>query len=154
MSAVVDAVRQKVPRECHVKRCQREGCKVDLPAELRPFVLIDIDHSKSPAASGGKRCDFLFVNESWLAPLELKKGRAIAGEIVPQLQAGAKMAEGVLPGGARIGFRPIAAYGGALRKQERDNFRKPGNKIEFRGDREFVRLIRCGASLAQVFGAL
>lgn len=123
-----------------------------LPAELRPFVLIDMDHPESPATSGGKRCDFLFINESWLAPLELKKGRVDASEIVQQLRAGAKAAEGLVPEGARVGFRPVAAYGGALRKQERDDLRKPGNKIEFREDREFVRLIRCGANLTQAFG--
>ena len=85
MSIVVDAVRSKVSKQCCVTRCSKEGCNVPLPKDLRPFVVIDMDHSESPAAESGKRCDFLFVSQRWVAPMELKKGKANAGEIVPQL---------------------------------------------------------------------
>lgn len=152
MSAAVDAVREKVSSACLVERCRSKGCRIGLPGNLKPFVLIDMDHPGAPAAKDEKRCDFLFVNRCWVAPVEIKKGRAAASEIVPQLRAGAAAAQRVVPSDADVRFRPVAAYGGALRRQEHDEFRKSRNKVTFWGHAELVRLIRCGASLTQALG--
>ncbi len=151
MSAIVDAVRSKVSKRCCVTRCSKEGCNVPLPNDLRPFVVIDMDHAELPAAESGKRCDFLFVNQRWVAPMELKKGKANAGEIVPQLQAGAAVADRLVPRNAKIAFRPMAAYGGGFSKHERESFKQ--RKVRFRKQSEIVRLIRCGTPLSLAPGA-
>lgn len=159
MSSIANAVCTSVSEECLTTRCKKEGCKVSLPSVgripvgQRPYVVIDMDHSKSPAPEGSKRCDFLFIGEyknlDWVVPLELKKGQPTVSEIVPQLQAGASIANDIVPRDAEIKFRPVAAYGGELKRHQWNHFRKKVNWIRFRNQREGVRLIRCGASLKQ-----
>ena len=151
MGALVDAVRSRVSDRCCVAKCSKKGCSVPLPKELRPFVVIDMDHCDSPTAKSGKRCDFIFVSQRWVAPMELKKGKANASEIVPQLQAGASVVDELVPDDATVDFRPVAAYGGGLHKHERNAFRK--KRIRFRQQREIVRLIRCGAPLPHALHA-
>lgn len=128
---------------------------MSLPSKCRQRVLIDMDHRESPAEKHGKRCDFLFVGEAkgegWIVPIELKKGKASSSEVVPQLQAGAKVAEQVVPKNAELRFRPVAAYG-RIRKHERNLFREEKNKIRFREMREPILLIECGSSLDQSIG--
>ena len=151
MIGLVKAVRAKVSKSCCVKVCKKEGCRVSLPSKCRQQVLIDMDHRESPAEKPGKRCDFLFVGEAkgdgWVVPIELKKGKASSGEVVPQLQAGAKLAEKVVPKNAELRFRPVVAAG-RFDKYERGLLRK--KEVKFRGMRELVRWIKCGESLAKV----
>lgn len=151
MIGLVKAIRGKVSESCCAKLCKKEGCKVSLPSRCRQRVLIDMDHRKSPAEKRGRRCDFLFVGEAkgegWVVPIELKKGKASSSEVAPQLQAGAKIAEQVVPKDAEIMFRPVAAVG-RLDKYERVLLRK--KEVKFREMRELVRRIKCGESLAKV----
>ena len=159
MSNLSNAVRAKVSEECLTTKCQNEGCKVSLPSNgrspdrQRPYVVIDMDHCESPAPQDGIRCDFLFIGEcksqDWVVPLELKRGQPTVSEIVPQLRAGASIAEGIVPSGLDIKFRPVAAYGGELRRHQLNLFRNKVNRVKFGNQREGVRLIRCGASLEQ-----
>lgn len=152
MSNLSEAVRAKVSEECLTTKCRKKGCSVHLPNSNRQFIVIDMDHSKSPAPQDRTRCDFLFIgernnSENWVVPLELKKGKANASEIVPQLTAGATIAEGIVPKEVNVAFRPVAAYGGELKRAERDAFRDKRHRVKFRQQRELVRLIRCGVSL-------
>ena len=159
MSSCANAVRDRVSQECLTTRCQKEGCKVSLPSVgripvgQRPYVVIDMDHSKSPAPEDSKRCDFLFIGEydsqDWIVPLELKRGQPTVSEIVPQLQASASIADRIVSRDAEIKFRPVAAYGGELKRHQLNLFRNKANRVKFRNQREGIRLTRCGASLEQ-----
>ena len=159
MSNLSNAVRATVSEECLTTKCQNEGCKVSLPRNgrfpdgQRPYVVIDMDHCESPAPEGRKRCGFLFIGEcksqDWVVPLELKRGQPTVSEIVPQLRAGASIAEGIVPSGLDIKFRPVAVYGGELKRHQLNLFRNKANRVKFGNQREGVRLIRCGASLEQ-----
>ena len=151
MSDFVNAVREKVSNKCCVRRCQKEGCRVPLSNDLRPFLLIDMDQRCFPSEKNGKRCDFLFFSgyegKDWVVPMELQKGKASASKIITQLQAGAFIAEKLAPKGENLEFRPVAAYGGGLRRNELKIFRQ--TKVNFRQKHEFVRLIKCGTNLTQ-----
>ena len=153
MSDLVKAVRAKVSKSCCAKLCKKEGCKVSLPSKCHHRVLIDMDHRESPAEKHGKRCDFLFVGEAkgegWVVPIELKKGKASSSEVVLQLQAGAKVAEKIVPKNAEISFRPVVAAG-RFDKYERGLIRE--KEVKFRRMCELVRWIRCGESLAERMG--
>ncbi len=81
-------------------------------------------------------------------PLELKKSRADAKEVVKQLKAGADIAKKLVPSNIEINFRPIVAHRG-IRKAEREELKKPRNRIRFRDFRESVRLINCGDKLSK-----
>lgn len=151
MSDFLHAVRDKVSKKCCVRRCQKEGCKVPLSNELNPFVLIDMDQPCSLSEKNAKRCDFLFFSgyegKDWVVPLELQKGKAYASKILEQLQAGADIAEKLVPKGENLEFRPVAAYGGDLRRNEWNVLRQ--TKVKFRQKRELVRLKKCGTNLTQ-----
>ena len=79
--------------------------------------------------------------------MELKRGKPNASQIVRQLQAGADIANRIVPNQAQIRFRPIAVYGGELRRIERDAMLKNANRIRFRNQRQLVKLVRCGTTL-------
>ena len=81
-----------------------------------------MDNCESLVSKNETRCDFLFIGENksrdWVVPLELKKGQPTVREIVPQLQAGALIADGIVPRNAIVKFRPVAAYGGELKRHQ------------------------------------
>ena len=148
--SLADQVRQNISEECLARRCRRDGCSLTLESLAQPFLLIDMDHEKSPTNdSGGKKCDFIFIgdesNSSWIATLELKRGKLRAKEMLAQLQAGAKVAERIVPHNDRARFRPIAVYGGKAHLAERK--RLSSNRVRFRSQKNRVALVRCGTSL-------
>ena len=151
MSCLVDSLRSKLRKACLASRCKKQGCKVGLTKELSPFVLIDMDRSGAPVKQNQKRCDYLFVGdrsgETWVVPMELMKGKATASKIVPQLRAGASIAEKLVPDNEKVRFRPVAAYGRGLTRYEFNQFKKMTNRVKFGQVQEFVHLIKCGSKL-------
>jgi len=98
--------------------------------------LVDLDAPGSPAAPDRKRCDFLFFHGTadgtlHVAPIELKSGNPIAAEVVPQLQAGADIADRLVPEAAHASFQPVVGYGGELRKVQTRRFSNPVNRIGY-----------------------
>ncbi len=153
-ATVVETVRQKTNPQCYAKTCSDSGCSLSLKNIPKPNVLISLEHKAAPVGANQAHCDYLFVGGNdenggpWVAPVELTKSAARVSKFLPQLRAGAAIAEKLLPQGARVRFRPIAAYGGELRRIERDNFLKSANRVRFRGKPELIRLVRCGSPLA------
>ena len=116
-----------------------------------PFLLIDLDRCGSLVSQNEKRCDYLFIGGSgdiFVAPLELKRGKVDASEVVSQLRAGARITKKVVPKGLHVLFRPIVAHRG-MHKAQRDELRKKVNAVAFRASKELVRLIECGDPLTQ-----
>ena len=159
MSALVAAVRNRVPEECCGGSCRKGKCSVSIPKSMRPFVLIDLDHAAAPNTEGTSGCcDYLFIGDKKIignekdlvAPLELKEGHPRASIVVKQLRAGACIAGRLVPvGGSHVAFRPVVISGG-MNKYEREEFAKSKNKIKFRGESSFVTLHKCGKPLDQV----
>lgn len=153
--SLVSKVRHIVDEDCLANRCLKNGCRLklnDLPGD---FLLIDMDHEKAPTGSQlEKKCDYIFVgdanNGAWVAPLELKRGKLQVSEVLPQLQAGAKIAERIVPRETQTRFRPIAVYGGELHTDEYSRLRH--KRIQFFNQREPVRAVRSGSSLLSALG--
>ena len=151
---LVESVRGRIDPECLVSSMRKEGCTVSLQGAPKERLIIDLDKPGAPVGGDGRRCDYLFIangaqNEtSWVAPLELKKGALRASDAVQQLQAGAEVAERLVPNGLRSAFRPTVAFG-SIRKLERDALRAPRAKIAFRGRQEAIRLMKCGDRLVK-----
>lgn len=143
MKDLSGAVRAKVSEECLTTKCVNNRCKVGLPKRQCLYVVIDMDHSKSPAPKDREHCDFLFIGEcngdDWVVPIELK-GRPKASKIVSQLQAGASVAARIVPNRFKVEFKPIAVYDGQFRRAEVDAFRESKNKVRFRQQSEPVLL--------------
>lgn len=149
-SSVVEEVRRAVPEGCLSTRCRKEGCTVSMRGVPEPWLLIDLDHPQAPADLNETRCDYIFIGGSgsaWVAPLELKSGRLRAREIVPQLQAGAAIADKIVPRNAEVQFRPIAVYGGSGASGFRTSARG-SQHVRFRNRRVEIRLHKCRTPLA------
>lgn len=152
---LVQAVRGKLSSRCLVAgRLKKKGCRVLLSGTPKSYAVVDFDKPGSPLGPEDPRCDYLYVADGknivgWVVPLELKKGRFHSGEAVRQLQAGASAAEMFLPKVKSIVFRPVAASGG-IPKAERNRLKRRSSLISFQGNMEEIRLMPCGASLAQM----
>ena len=154
--------KESIPSSCCVKRCNKEGCKVDMGQAPFPFILIDMDCDLLEIDKRSNLCDFLFVSRGdgdtpgWVAALELK-GRPESSKIIAQLQAGAQFAARILSRDADILFRPIAFYGGRMHREELTRLRSAS--VEFRHPktgtvfRERVVLRRCGSRLKEALRA-
>ena len=154
--------KESIPSSCCVKRCNKEGCRVDMGQAPFPFILIDMDCDLLETDAQSNLCDFLFVSRGdgdtpgWVAALELK-GRPESSKIIAQLQAGAQFAARILSRDADIQFRPIAFYSGRMHREELTRlrsasirFRHPKARIVLK---ERVVLRRCGSRLKEALRA-
>ena len=153
-TTAVEAIASNTDPDCHARRCRNSGCSLVLSGLPRTRILIDLENDASPVPRNAPHCDFLLVADNggrseWVAPIELTTGRADANKFIRQLVAGAEIADRLLPGNVAINFRPVAAYGGQMRRAERVNLLDPANKITFRGQHEAVRVVRCGSPLVK-----
>lgn len=154
MSALVNAVRGKISEECCVSRLRRGACRIPMPDHMEPFRLIDMDHPEAPTGRTGARCDFLFVgsHRNLVAPLEFKRGSPKARRVLKQLQAGAQVADGLIPKDMKgVTFRPVVVYGGHMSKFQIRAIRN--ERVSFRKMPHIAKLIKCGQSLDQAFKA-
>ena len=155
---LVKRVRDKLGSSCLVDgRLTKKGCRVSMTGVTDSRLVVDLDKPGSPVRSGAPYCDYLFIADDgngvgWVAPLELKRGRLHADEVVRQLRGGADTAERLVPAAASIEFRPVAACGNAP-KAERNRLRSKNNKIQLHRRKEAVRLISCGESLVKALRA-
>ena len=147
---VVDEVRRAVPEDCISRRCRKSGCSASMRNAPSPRILIDLDHPQAPADPSKTRCDYIFIGGSgaaWVAPMELKRGEVSASEVASQLQAGADIADRIVPADANVKFRAIAVSG-SMSRAERRELDKPANQIRFRNVKFRVTPLRCRAPLA------
>ena len=147
---VVEAVRRAVSAGCVVTRCRKGGCTLSLRDAPEPRVIIDLDHPEAPVGQNDKRCDYIFIGGSdkvWVAPMELKSGKPEPSEIAPQLQAGADVADKIVPRGAKVEFMPLAVFGGSAPSDTRV-FKKSAYRIVFREQRKEIKLHKCRTPLA------
>lgn len=157
MTGLVERAREKLDARCLVEgRLNKEGCRVLMTGAPAPRLVVDFDKPGSPRHPDAPHCDYLFIGEDvngldWVAPLELKRGRLHADEIVRQLQAGADAAERFVSESESIKFRPVAATG-RTPKAERNRLRSKNNRIRLHGRMEMVRLLSCGEPLVRALG--
>ena len=151
MTTFVSTIAARISDQCRSRRCRKNGCTLSMSRAPTPAILIDMDSSEAPqATSRTNRCDYLFFGgtENWVVPLELKRGKPNASEIIPQLQSGANIADSLVPAGTDVTFRPVAVYGGQLTRIERNRLLARRNRIRFRDLRLLTTMVRCGTELA------
>ena len=153
MSAV-EIILKRTDRRCHATVCRDGSCSLSLEGAPAPSVLISLEHEAAPVEADQARCDYLFAGGGsasgapWVAPVELTASAARVSKFLPQLRAGADIADRLLPQNAQVRFRPVAAYGGELRRTERDGFLKSANRVGFRKSSVPIKLVRCGSPLS------
>ncbi len=82
-------------------------------------------------------------------PLELKKGSHIR-KVVGQLQAGADIADRLIPEGTAVNFQAVAAARG-IHTQERKLLSR--SSVQYRGRSTRVQLINCGTPLVNALAS-
>ena len=151
----VETVRTKTNAQCHATTCRDGSCSLSLEDVPKPSVLINLEHEAAPVKKKQARCDYLFVGGSddekrpWVAPVELTASAARVSKFLPQLRAGAEIANKLLPQDVQVRFRPVAVYGGELKRIERDDFLKRANHVVFRRKLVPIKLVRCGSPLTK-----
>ena len=154
MVGLVEQVRTKVNQSCLAKTIKKEGCSISLNGAPASRLIVDFDKNGSPLSSDQVRCDYLFIaedssNAGWVCPVELKSGGLSASEVVGQLQAGAQVAEQIVPQNTPAKFRPVAAIGDGIHIAEINALKRKSNRVSFHKVSEHVRLIRCRGNLIE-----
>lgn len=124
-----------------------------------PYVLIDLEHDSAPRhrehsrAQNHPHCDFLLVagdddnGGPWVVPIELTTGNKDGDLLLRQLQAGADIADDLLPPDVSFRFRPIFGHDGRMNRYVITEVLYQQN-IQLRHESDYVELIRCGDQLA------
>ncbi len=160
-ATAVDAVRAHTDPRCQATRCSDSNCSLSLEGVPTPYVLVHIDSSAFRVRAGRwrlpddqRRCDFLLVagddadRGPWVVPVELTTGRKEVSDFVAQIGGGILVADELLPEDIQYRFRPVGGCRPRLvGRGVADELRKPGNRVNFRGDRQNIRLVECGTRL-------
>ena len=153
MKGRVRGLARTVPDCCSADRCDRDDCKVSLAETPPERVLIDMDCRNHQIQDDQKRCDYLFIGEEnntrWVAPIELKSGRVKSVTAVRnQLEGGAKVANGWLRKSIPFKFVPVLVHGKSIHPFDIKRLR--AKKIQLRGKKVAIALLRCGGRLVNV----
>lgn len=150
---MIELVRRKVVAGCLKDECEAKNCSISLEEVSGQFVLIHMDSPGAPPSQHETRCDYLFIGYlddtdrgPWTVPIELKSGGISASRVAKQLQAGADVANQIIPHNAKTKFIPVVASG-KYSIHERKRLRNASNKVRFRGRPEIVQRIKCGEPL-------
>lgn len=147
MPRLLTAVRNRVPESCLTTRLRKEGCSVTLQGTPSPRLIIDFDKRGSPLRPDARRCDYLLLAEApeqqdLVRPIELKRGKFNLGDVRSQLQAGAQVAETLIPSDLDVDFLPVVASGSVSSHE-----RITRETVRFRGKSVRMVRIRCGEPL-------
>ena len=147
---LVSTAIDRTDKRCHVRACREPGCSLTLKGLPDPFVLL-LEHPAAPVAKSAPRCDFLFVGtdeekSEWVVPIELTASAARVSKFLPQLRAGADIANRILP--MRLNFAPSQPTVESFDERTRQ-LSKQANHVVFRNRATPVKLIRCGSPLTK-----
>ena len=154
MVSATEALKQAAAdKSCLVNKCSEAGCKVPLEAMPNTRVVMSLEHNAAPIDRSKPHCDYLVAYQETnsaadcLVALELK-GTVHTGEVVGQLQGGARIAEGFLTQTPAVKFTPVVA--GKAHRDRIGELKKAS--IRFRSAEEPIRLIGCGDPLTKALG--
>lgn len=120
-----------------------------------PRLIIDFDKSGSPIGSHETRCDYLVIAQDpgdfhWVTPLEMKRGKVDATQVVKQLRAGSSTAEKLVAKEERVSFLPVVAHEGISKHDRKSLLHRP-NRIRFHNQVTKIKLLKSGSPLVNVF---
>lgn len=152
MTTIVEKVEAIFDPKCIVTRMNKQGCRVTLKGMSCQHIIVDLDKLSS-ILKHKSRCDYLFftaidTNSEWFIPLEIKKGKLHATEAKRQLQAGAQIADPLVPRNQVVNFRPAVAVG-CVPRAEILKLRNRNNRVRFRNQISHIKLLKCGDSIAR-----
>lgn len=134
-----------------VRRCEKGNCSLSLDGlSQENTLIIDADEYKSLSKCTGKICDFIAliaVGRLIGVVVEMKGGKASAGESAQQIEQGAVELDRVLSSQAIDSFRPILACN-SMKSIERKALDK--QRVQFRGRAHRIIPARCGARLIEL----
>ena len=148
---MLQRILSQVDTRCVGNSCQDHKGKCSLSLEGlsdEEYALLTMDDPGAPTSPSATRCDFLFFgcvqgnDQFWGCPVKLTAGLGKSSTtIIKQIQAGALLIDGLVPADLDIQFVPIVAC--PLRKHRRNEYRKRGNAVSFRGGSYRVHAVDC-----------
>lgn len=147
----MDALRESVDESCLASRLESHGCTLGLDDAPEPHMVVDLDHAEAPVRRSQQKCDYLFLGSEGnagivAAAIEMKSSGVKPSGAKRQLQAGAKITQGLVAGLAPVRFVPVVAHGAALSRRAYDQM--AAQQVSFRKGNYRIELIRCGSQLA------
>ena len=155
MSELINLFRNGISSTCFSNSgIRKEGCRVLLKNVPQSHLVIDFDKPGSPFNQNQIRCDYLFVAElpsqhGIVAPLELKNKNVDVSKVKQQLEAGAKVAEKILPSNVDVEFEPILAST-SLNIAANKALKKKNNRVGFRNHFYPIKRMKCNSPLRDV----
>ena len=151
MNGIVHGILQRFADQgCLVDDIGTKECKVSLADTLPSRAVVDLDADGSPLGPARVKCDYLFfADPNLVAAIEIKNSEPDVKRAARQLQAGAKAADDLTPGGRELVCRPVLVSK-SLRRAKQMELRQA--TVQFRGRPERIRRIACGGSLTEAFG--
>lgn len=150
MSRVVRTVARRADQRCHSRSCGKEGCSVSMKGVPADRVVVDLD-CEALGLPDGSRSDYVFVgsdvDNTYVAPIELKSGRFSASKVVDQLQGGADAADRWLPTQCTFNFVPVLVHGKGVHRKTLNTLRN--RNVRLRQHERQTLLIRCGSPLME-----
>lgn len=132
------------------QECEKQGCEVDLTDVPPPYHLIDMDRLEPLARR--HRCDYLLIGvdhgldyDLYVALLELKSSGFNPQKVSEQLEAGAKVAEKIVPN-VQCRLVPVVAHDGAHRREINKLAKHP---VHFRDKPYAIETMKCGEEVAK-----
>ena len=153
MANLVGRIKDSLPDGCIASgRLRKEGCSVSLKNAPTPSVTIDMDKRQAPVGGNETKCDYIFIggcDDVYLVPLELKRGKLDASDVVKQLQAGANIADLIISRREQVQFLPVAVCG-RFHRADRNRLSKSSSNIRFKGKQFNVSILRCDQPLVDI----
>lgn len=155
MTKLSSCVEKKIPPECRVKKCRRNGCSVSLQGFSPSKLIINMDCEQLGICGSLENCDYIVFGAAseteWIVPLELKRGNVEAAKVRNQIQEGTNYVEKeLLDSETSAQFRPVVVFKGKVHRSQTQKLKEKQCKVKFQNEDFEVILLRSGKKLMEV----
>ena len=134
---------------CLTDSYEDEGCGLDVRGLESHITTIHGSNYQANHRWQGRLCDRIIIGESgdgFVCAVEFKGGNSIDMSVaIEQIQRGLELATSMLPGQQPEKWYPLLLYSGHNGKREQKMLMR--NKVTYKGKKERVDRLNCGASL-------
>lgn len=154
MTKLASCIAKRIPKECQVKKCKRNGCSVSLQGFSQRPLIINVDCKQLGIRRSQENCDYIVIGAlsetEWLVPLELKRGNVEADKVRNQIQEGTKYAEKkLLISDPKVQFRPVVVFKGKVHRSQTQKLKEKRCRVKFQNEDFEIILLRSGKQLVE-----
>lgn len=141
-------------RGCFALKCEKEGCGLRIDRESGNLcTIVDCDAYRKGHDYSDKLCDYVlfrWFKDVSVFVLEMKGGKTGSStDCLEQLQNGAALIAEITTPREVPSCLPVLLHGSGSKSTEIKAIQQRG--VRFRGKRLYVKVVKCGASLNELF---